>query len=51
MSTIRFAASVRYGFGVLGAATKYRLQRAGLSRFELFDEHGERLLAHGAAGS
>jgi glycosyltransferase involved in cell wall biosynthesis len=36
-SSIRFWPSVRYGLGVLGTAARFRLQRAGVARFRLFD--------------
>jgi len=35
-SSIGFGRSVRYGFGVLGAAGRYRLQQLGVGRFGLF---------------
>jgi glycosyltransferase involved in cell wall biosynthesis len=42
-SSINFARSVVYGFGVLGTALKFRLQRWGLGRFRLFEPRGRRL--------
>jgi glycosyltransferase involved in cell wall biosynthesis len=44
-SSINFRRSVRYGFGVLLTAAKFRLQRLGLARFRLFDPEGSKLLA------
>jgi hypothetical protein len=42
-SSINFSRSVRYGFGVLGTAGKFLLQRAGLVKFRLFSPEGRRL--------
>ncbi|HUK62594.1 MAG TPA: glycosyltransferase family 2 protein, partial [Dongiaceae bacterium] len=42
-SSIGFARSVRYGFGVLDTAVRYRLHRWGLSRDRLFDPNGRTL--------
>lgn len=43
-SSINFRRSVRYGFGVLATAAKFRLQRMGLSKSELFrDDPTKRL--------
>ncbi len=42
-SSINFARSVRYGFGVLGAALRYRLQRWRLCRCRIFARDGRRL--------
>lgn len=36
-SSINFGRSVVYGFGVLGTAVQFRLQRWGLARFRIFD--------------
>ncbi len=35
-SSINFRRSVRYGFGVLGAAGQFRLQKLGVGRFPIF---------------
>lgn len=35
-SSINFARSVRYGFGVLAAGAQYRLQKWGLAEFDIF---------------
>ena len=43
-SSINFARSVRYGFGVLGTALRYRLQRWHLGRFRIFAPDGRRLI-------
>ena len=42
-SSIDFARSVKYGFGVLGTAVEYRLARMGLARPRRFSAEGERL--------
>ena len=42
-SSIRFAASCRYGLGVLATSALYRLARLGLLRPALFDANGPRL--------
>ena len=42
-SSINFRRSVRYGFGVLGTAGKFLLQRSGLVKFRLFSAEGRRL--------
>lgn len=44
-SSINFKRSVKYGFGVLGTAFAYRLNRWGLTQSRLFDPHGKRLPA------
>jgi glycosyltransferase involved in cell wall biosynthesis len=49
-STISFRRSVRYGFGVLGTAVRFRLHRWGLRRDRLFEPDGQRLNAAEAAG-
>jgi glycosyltransferase involved in cell wall biosynthesis len=49
-SSIGFRRSVRYGFGVLGAALEFRLARLGLRRPRRFAGDGRRLEL-GAAGS
>lgn len=36
-SSINFAGSVRYGFGVIGTAVKYLLQKSGIMKFPLFE--------------
>lgn len=43
-SSINFRRSVVYGLGVLATALKFRLQRLGIKRFNIFDENGKRLL-------
>ena len=42
-SSIRFAASCRYGLGVLATSALFRLTRLGLARPALFDSNGPRL--------
>ena len=42
-SSISFRRSVKYGFGVLGAAAAYRLHRSGLKRFSFLDDNGKKL--------
>ena len=49
MSSIGFASSVRYGFGVLGTGVEYRLHRMGLRRSRRFGPQGRGLA--GAATS
>jgi len=44
-SSVNFSRSVRYGFGVLFTAIKFRLQRMGLARFAVFDAEGPRLVS------
>lgn len=45
-SSINFRRSVRYGFGVLGAAMTFRMKKMGLSHSDLFvDDHSKRLTA------
>jgi glycosyltransferase involved in cell wall biosynthesis len=39
-SSIDFRRSVVYGFGVLGAAVRFRLQQLGAKRFEIFERRG-----------
>jgi len=46
-SSINFRRSVRYGFGVLGTAGKFFLQRSGLVKFRLFSPEGRRLTPAG----
>jgi glycosyltransferase involved in cell wall biosynthesis len=43
-SSINFARSVKYGFGVLATSLKYRLQKLRLARFRLFSASGRKLL-------
>ena len=43
-SSINFARSVKYGFGVLGTTLKCWLQKTGLARFRLFSPAGRKLL-------
>jgi glycosyltransferase involved in cell wall biosynthesis len=45
MSSIGFASSVRYGFGVLGTGLEYRLDRLGLRRSPRFRPEGRGLAA------
>ena len=42
-SSIRFAASCRYGLGVLGTSVLFRLARLGVARPAIFDANGPRL--------
>jgi glycosyltransferase involved in cell wall biosynthesis len=42
-SSINFARSIRYGFGVLATTLKLIFQRMGLLRFEIFSAKGRRL--------
>lgn len=45
-SSINFRRSVRYGFGVLGAAMTFRMKKMGLSHSDLFvDDQSKRLTA------
>jgi hypothetical protein len=43
-SSINFARSVKYGFGVLATTLKYRLRKLGIARFRLFNLAGRKLL-------
>lgn len=43
-SSINFAASVKYGLGVLATSVKFRLQRMHIARFRIFRPQGRRLL-------
>ncbi len=43
-SSINFARSVKYGFGVLATTLKYRLGKLGIARFRLFNLAGRKLL-------
>lgn len=43
-SSINLKRSIRYGFGVLGTALKYRVEKMGLVHFSIFDPGGRRLL-------
>jgi|HubBroStandDraft_6_1064221.scaffolds.fasta_scaffold96998_2 glycosyltransferase involved in cell wall biosynthesis len=43
-SSINFARSVKYGFGVLATSLKFWLQKRGLLRFALFNPAGKTLL-------
>jgi len=43
-SSINFARSVKYGFGVLATTLKYRLRKLGIARFRLFNPAGRKLL-------
>src|ERR1700722_17721552 len=42
-SSINFARSVKYGFGVLSTTLKLRLEKMGLARFRLFSSSGRKL--------
>ena len=42
-SSISFGHSVKYGFGVLATAIKYRLQKMHLGNFRIFSSKGKRL--------
>ena len=44
-SSINFARSVRYGFGVLATSIQFRLQKMGLASFRIFSREGRRLAA------
>lgn len=44
-SSINFARSVRYGFGVVGTTLKFLLQKSGIAKFRLFSPVGRRLLS------
>ncbi|HTC42666.1 MAG TPA: glycosyltransferase family 2 protein [Candidatus Acidoferrales bacterium] len=43
-SSINFARSVKYGFGVLGTTLKCWMQRAGIAQFRMFSPAGRKLL-------
>jgi len=43
-SSINFARSVKYGFGVLGTTLKCWLQKNGIAHYQLFNPAGRRLL-------
>jgi len=45
-SSINFARSVKYGFGVLGTTLKCRLQKLGILRCRLFNPAGRKLLSN-----
>lgn len=42
-SSINFKRSVIYGFGVLGTALRFKLQKLGLSRYPIFNSNGSKL--------
>ena len=42
-SSINFRRSVKYGFGVLATSLQFGLQRIGLGKFRIFNEHGRKL--------
>jgi glycosyltransferase involved in cell wall biosynthesis len=44
-SSINFARSVKYGFGVLATSFKFRMQKWHVGRFSIFSQTGRRLLA------
>lgn len=46
-SSINFRRSVKYGFGVLGTAMRYRLNRAGLLHSQLFEDLASNRLSAG----
>lgn len=48
-SSINFKRSVKYGFGVLGTAIRFRLQQWGWARYQMFSDTGARLAADAAA--
>lgn len=43
-SSINFSRSVKYGFGVLATALKFRLHRWGIFKTKLFRERGQKIL-------
>jgi glycosyltransferase involved in cell wall biosynthesis len=43
-SSINFARSVKYGFGVLAVMLKYRLEKMGITRYRLFSSMGRKLI-------
>ena len=43
-SSINFARSVKYGFGVLGTTVKCRLEQSGMMHFRIFSPAGRKLL-------
>lgn len=43
-SSINFARSVKYGFGVLGTALKCRMQKMGLAHFRMLNPAGRKLI-------
>src|ERR1700734_497802 len=43
-SSINFARSVRYGFGVVATTLKCSLQKLGLAHYRLFSPHGRKLM-------
>ena len=49
-SSINFARSVRYGFGVLATTLKFFLQRRGLGKFAIFNPEGRRLSTASTVG-
>src|SRR3984893_674245 len=44
-SSINFARSLKYGFGVLNTTLKCRLQQSGIARYRLFSPQGRKLLS------
>jgi hypothetical protein len=42
-SSINFSRSVIYGFGVLGTAWKYMMEKSGLGKSRIFDRLGSKL--------
>ncbi len=42
-SSINLARSTKYGFGVLGTALQYRLQKLGIGKYPIFDSKGKKL--------
>lgn len=43
-SSINFRRSVIYGFGVLGTAVRFKLQKMGLKKYGIFEKTGRKLL-------
>ena len=43
-SSINFARSVKYGFGVLAVMLKYRFEKMGIARYRLFSSTGRKLI-------
>src|SRR5882724_644919 len=43
-SSISFARSVKYGFGVLATSIQFRLQKWGIANFRIFSNEGHKLL-------
>lgn len=43
-SSISFKRSIIYGFGVIGVAIKFLLQKLGIANFSIFNENGRKIL-------